>query len=80
MPVQGVEPSAMGVSLLINLVELNLSGNRLITLDGLDMLQSLLVLDLSNNQIGSISEVYKLQKNRSLKVLILTGNPIAGKA
>jgi Leucine-rich repeat (LRR) protein len=80
MPVQGVEPSAMGVSLLINLVELNLSGNRLITLDGLDTLQALLVLDLSNNQIASITEVYKLQKNKQLTVLMLAGNPISSKA
>jgi Leucine-rich repeat (LRR) protein len=33
-----IEPQAVGVSLLINLLELNLSGNKIAALDGLETL------------------------------------------
>jgi Leucine-rich repeat (LRR) protein len=63
----------------VNLVELNLSGNRLSALDGLDTLQALVSLDVSRNLIASVSEVAKLSRNKSLATLSLEGNPLANK-
>lgn len=67
------------MSLLVNLVELNIAGNRIAALDGFETLKALVTLDLSNNLVASISEVFKLHKNQSLTVLVLAGNPIANK-
>ena len=78
MPLHG-DQQAVGVSLLVNLTELNLSGNRISALDGLESLQALVTLDMSHNLVSSISEVAKLAKNKSLTVLILEGNPLANK-
>jgi hypothetical protein len=33
-----IEPQAVGVTLLVNLLELNLSGNKIAALDGLETL------------------------------------------
>lgn len=59
--------------------ELKLAGNRISTLDGLDKLQELVTLDVSNNLISELKEVLKLKANKNLKNLVLSGNPIAKK-
>ena len=69
----------VGVSLLVNLTELNLSNNRIIVLDGLESLAALAKLDVSKNLISSVTEVAKLGVNKELKQLSLAGNPIANR-
>ena len=69
----------MGVTCLINLTELNVSNNQLLSLDGLSTLQRLHLLDVSSNLISSVTEVAKLNMNGALRSLTLKANPIAGK-
>ena len=74
-----LEITNIGVSMLVNLTELNLANNRLMALDGLETLQMLLILDVSSNLISSVIEVCKLEKNKALVHLKLAGNPITNK-
>ena len=69
----------VGIHLLVNLTELNLSNNSLITLDGLESLTKLVKLDISKNSIASVTEVAKLGINMELSELSLQGNPIANR-
>ena len=56
-----------------------MSYNKLVSLDGLQSLQKLERIDLSNNQISSVTEVAKLGLNPALSELSLKGNPIANR-
>ena len=69
----------VGLSLLVNLTELNLSNNRLFTLEGLEKLTKLAKLDVSQNMISSVTEVAKLGINMELRELTLQGNPISNR-
>ena len=64
---------------LVNLVELNVSNNQLLSLDGLKGLSKLRVLDAGSNLISSVTEVARLNQNVALECLTLKGNPIANK-
>ena len=77
-PPIGINP-VVGVSLLINLTELNLSNNSLKSLDGLEALMKLVKLDVSKNMISSVTEVAKLGVNMELKELSLKENPVANR-
>ena len=70
MPLIGISPM-VGIHLLVNLTELNLSNNSLIALDGLESLSKLVKLDISKNMIASVTEVAKLGVNMELKELSL---------
>lgn len=68
-----------GFGVLPALSTLNLSHNRLQTLDQLKQLvdcTALSVLDLSHNRIDDILVVGILSRMPSLRVLVLTGNPV----
>ncbi|KAK7230671.1 hypothetical protein SO694_00078049 [Aureococcus anophagefferens] len=60
----------------VNLVALNLSGNKIINVEGLDALVQLARLDLSRNQIRKVER--GLARLRSLEHLDLHGNAILG--
>ncbi len=64
------------MSLLVNLVHLDLSKNMISCLDGLVSLNVLAYLNLSENNIGLVNEVIKLKANTALKQLSLFKNPI----
>jgi len=72
--------TSFGLSLLVNLVSLDVSNNKIMTLDGLQTLKLLQRLDISNNLIGSVIEINKLKCNGALRFLTLVGNPITQKA
>lgn len=61
-----------------NLVQLNLSQNRIASLRGFRKMFSLVKLDVSCNSIESIDEVDHVASLPCLEELVLTGNPIAG--
>ena len=60
----------------VNLIALNLSGNKIINVEGLDALVQLARLDLSRNQIRKVER--GLARLRSLEHLDLHGNAILG--
>jgi Leucine-rich repeat (LRR) protein len=72
--------TSFGLTLLVNLVSLDVSNNKIMTLDGLQALRLLQRFDITNNLIGSVIEVNKLKCNGALRFLTLGGNPIAQKA
>lgn len=61
-----------------NIVTLNLSENKIVSLMGLRKLFCLVNLNLSGNQIADMAEVDHLAKLPNLEHLILTGNPLCG--
>lgn len=67
---------------LTQLQVLNLRGNKLQSLDGLEKLTGLTYLNLRyfrltrNNKIETVDQIQKLQKLVALKVLILLENPV----
>lgn len=61
-----------------NLVQLNLSQNRISSLHGFRKMFSLVKLDVSCNLIEAIEEVDYVATLPCLDELVLTGNPIAG--
>ena len=71
--------ASLGIACLVNLEELNISNNQLLSLDGLQSLAKLRVLDASSNLISSVTEVARLNMNINLRSLHLKGNPIANK-
>ena len=71
--------TSTGVNQLVNLVDLNVSSNCLVSLDGLQSLTKLQRIDLSYNMISSATEVAKLGLNPNLRELSLKGNPIANR-
>ena len=60
----------------VNLIALNLSGNKIINVEGLDALVQLARLDLSRNQIRKVER--GLARRRSLAHLALPGNALLG--
>ncbi|KAL6983119.1 protein geranylgeranyltransferase type II [Sarracenia purpurea var. burkii] len=59
---------------------LDLSHNQLHSIEGLEAMQLLSCLNLSNNKIGSFSALYPLKLIKSLKVLNISYNEIGGHA
>ena len=76
----GIYCTSFGVNVLIKLVSLDISKNKILSLDGLSELKLLERLDISVNIISSVSEVNKLKQNPTLRFLSLAENPIANKA
>jgi len=58
-----------------NITSLNLAGNTLVDVQGIDKLYGLEVLDLSDNQIADVSCLAGLGKLPSLQQLSVQGNP-----
>ncbi|KAJ3302314.1 Leucine-rich repeat-containing protein 23 [Kappamyces sp. JEL0829] len=71
------EISTVSLGDLTALQVLNLRGNKIETLDGLDKLENLTYLNLRSNKIENQDELVKLQKNTKLRVVVFTDNPIA---
>lgn len=61
-----------------NLVQLNLSQNRLTSLRGFRKMFSLVKLDVSCNNIESIDEIDYVASLPCIEEVVFTGNPIAG--
>ena len=72
--------TSFGLTLLVNLVSLDVSNKKIMTLDGLTTLKLLQRLDISNSLIGSVIEINKLKCNVAIRFLSLAGNQIAQKA
>lgn len=66
-----------GLEKLTQLEDLSLYSNKIETIEGLDHCKRLQCLSLGNNMIRSMEQVKKLRAQRSLRMLTLSGNPIA---
>ena len=64
----------LDISQLTNLESINLSGNRLTNLRGIEALQDLRQINAQNNNIGSIHEEF--QELERLESINFLGNPI----
>jgi hypothetical protein len=62
---------------LTNIIHLDLSFNKLETLDGIDQFPSLIYLNVSNNLLLSLSTFSKVLKKELISVLQIKGNPAA---
>jgi len=58
-------------------VELRVANNLIVSLDGLQSLVNIGLLDVSGNKVGDQTELLKLKQNPNLRELVLRGNPLA---
>ena len=58
-------------------MELRVANNLIVSLDGLQTLLNLGLLDVSGNKVADQRELLRLKHNRSLRELVLRENPIA---
>ena len=54
-----------------------MKSNKIVKIEGLEIISNLIKLNLANNQISKITEITKLKKLRKLKHLWIEGNPIS---
>ena len=62
---------------LLNVTHLDLSYNRLESLDGISQFNNLIYLNLSNNLLKTLQPLTKISKKEVLSVLLIKGNPAA---
>lgn len=58
-------------------MELRVANNLIVSLDGLQSLVNIGLLDVSGNKVGDQTELLKLKQNPNLRELVLRGNPLA---
>jgi len=58
-------------------VELRVANNLIVSLDGLQSLVNMILLDVSGNKVGDQTELLRLKQNPNLRELVLRGNPLA---